>query len=398
MPSRLLSASLALWASVAVTQPTPPGDARLSRMVRRQQLVASLQRDDVEAAAEAVDALLAGGTDPFELALTIQSSLSPRTGRRLHDALGRHGSPGVTEILLSLAAARGDWDAVDSLRAGLAPSARTLSFVGEKAREDRRPEIAAWAYEALRRAGGPWGGEAALPLAEALVELDRVGEAESVLERVLRPGGVSPERAPALVLRARLCLRVGRDEEALEVLRSVPRGRPERAQADVLEALVRFTETGGDSLAAHLERMAARCPDLPEANDAFDFARLGRRLPPEPAGGRLLAGMREELRRRWASAAEQYAAARLASPAELAVPIGIREARCWERAGEWERALKAWAQLSSNHDGGPVVLLGLGDCLRALGKADSALACYEAVLQRFPSSPHASRARARILE
>jgi len=370
--------------------------------VLRQALNTALQHDDVGAAVEAMEALLLRGVEPSNVALSVQSRLSPRTSAALPAALAAGRAPGIPEVLLLLAAGRDDWAAVDSLSGGIVArpfSAAALQSVGAQASEEGNPKAAAWAYERLVAMDGEWARHAAIPLADALMQLGRTEEAAGLLDSVLAARTPDPIRHRASVLRARLFMQQGSDDDALAILDRIPRGRPERADAELLAALIRFAQEGTESLATVLEASARLRPNLPEANDAYDAARLVQQLPTaEGQRKRILESLRLELRGRHASAAEGYRDARREDAWPGAIRIGIREARCWERAGMPDRALEAWHDLEVNGEDGPVVLIGRGDCLAAGGMADSARVCYTAVLERFPASPHAGRARNRLLQ
>jgi tetratricopeptide (TPR) repeat protein len=383
----------------------PPGAALPDPVaigVVRQSLTTALQHDDVEAAAAAVLALLRRGMEPANVAMTTLSSLSPRVSDTLRETLIDSRASGVAEVVMLLAAGSGDWSAVDSLSrsfSGRPVSVATLQTVAGQAEEAGQFPVAAWAYSRLRGVGQMWAEHATLPLVEALIASGRRDEAAVLLDSLM--GGETPPnfRTRAAVLRARILLMQGDETRALDWLDRVPRNAPERAEAELWAALIRFSHHGNDSLARILEAAARLLPGSPAAAAAYGAAQLTACFPSDiRLRQKALHSLQLELREQYEAAADGYREVRKASRETAAVRWGIREARCWERAGRIASALETWASLDSSGDDGAVVLIGTGDCLATIGMPDSARACYMAVLDRFPESAHAGQARSRLLQ
>lgn len=406
MPYRLLARSLivgVLVQAVAAIAEEPASASAFAQMnALRQSLAIALQRDDIETAAAAVEGLLECGVEPSNVAMTARSSISPRAAQALLWALASSRAAGGEEVALLLAAGLGDWGAVDSLaqrRPDRVWSEGTLQMVGAQAEEAGDPRAAAWAYGQLRRRGREWMEHATIPFAKALMEMGKGEQAAAILDSVLAVAAESRTGERARMLRARLLIQEGKDEAALSLLERVPRSRAERTEADLVASLIRFAHDGTESTASELETAARARPDLSEATAAYDLAQLARRLPDDPrVRDRVMEAIRSELMGRHEAAAKGYRTAREGLSTAVGVHLGIREARCWERAGKADIALQTWLALSAEGEDGPLVLLGRGDCLLAQGKSDSAQACYMAVLERFPASPHAARARSRLLQ
>lgn len=406
MRYRSLAVSLAA-AAMAVGDPAaaqtlrqPADHAEIVAL--RSSLNAALQHDDVQSAAFAMKALLERGVDPSNVALSAHTRLSVRAAEALPLALVSTGAPHLGEVLLLLASGRGDWATVDSLTAEPgAPrvSISSLQTVGMQAEEAGYDPAVVWAYGRLRAYGRSWAEHTVIPLADALRRRGATSEAAALLDSLLESGAPELIRHQAVVARARLLASEGSDNEALALLGRIPRGRPERADAELLAALIRFTRAGTDSLAQALESAARLRPGMEEANDAFDVAQLASHLPKEQSlKWRALESLRHEVWGRFGPAAQGYGEVRRAVDTLTGVRWGIREARCLERTGRLAEALRVWHCLDSAVDEGPVVLLGTGDCLTAAGMPDSARVFYMEVLNRFPESPHAARARVRLLQ
>ncbi|MBN1423628.1 tetratricopeptide repeat protein [Candidatus Fermentibacteria bacterium] len=397
----IIAAACALGGAGASQTLRQPAD-HSETIALRSALNAALQHDDMERAAWAMKGLLERGVDPTNVALSAQSRLSPRSAEALPPALVSVDAPHLGEVLLLLASGRRDWARVDSLTALLDIRdlrVSSLQALGMQAEEAGHDPAVVWAYGLLRAHGGSWTELTVIHLAEAMARCGAESEAAALLDSLLASGSPGTLRHQAAVARARLMAGEGKDDDALDLLGQIPRGRPERGEAELLAAMIRFSREGTDSLARALEAAARLRPGMAEANDAYDVAQLASHLPQEPkVRQRALESLRHELRGRFASAAQGYSEVRRATDGDARIRWGIREARCLERAGRLDEALEAWGRLDPAGEEGPVVLLGAGDCLTAAGMPDSARILYMEVLERFPASPHAARARSRLLQ
>jgi tetratricopeptide (TPR) repeat protein len=308
------------------------------------------------------------------------------------------------ELLLLFAVHQGNDVETDSLIGVLdavtTASQPTLSTVAVTARASGKTHVAIWAYAQLRKHHEPARRQIIVPLAECLVSEKRTEEAAALLDSFLEAPGV-PEsyRDQARLIQARLVYRYGEEtQEALGLLRDIE-DRRARTEADLLAAIIRFLESGNDSLAHRLETTARMRPDIKEANDAFDLARLSPYLPTDNSEKEaVLHALRLDIRERWESAARAYLSIVPALKPPLFSHVGIRGARCLERAGEFEKALEVWDQVIDADVDVAVALLGKGDCQTSMGLADSAKAVYMTILRQYPESPHAARARSRLLD
>jgi len=222
-----------------------------------------------------------------------------------------------------------------------------------------------------------------------LMMLDRLGDM-SHLPRIYGD--------QARILRARIHFQRNSIDKSRSLLNSVQSNRTrERAEADLLSALYALVAFDDTTARSRLVSAAGRAPDLVETNEALAFSSLLEKITKDPSRTTVLQAMRYELQELDNDAAGLY----LEAGHELVGATGpillIRAARCLERAGSKDEALRVWNHLVTIEDVRPVALLGLGDCLISHGLADSAARTYTKLLTDFPESPHAARARNRLL-
>jgi len=368
----------------------------------------ALKRDDIVGASDHIIELLTIGKDPYWIFMQVTGAASPRgildLPSVLKDSKTEKSEAAILELLLLFSVARGDSAETESLIRAVDSVARvrlsTLRAVGSKAMSLGEDEIAVWAFSKMRRMKQDPAGESSALLAESLIRLGRHEQAVAILDSLLaaeRSTGVRFDRVR--LARARLFfVGDGNAEDALALLQKVT-GRRERTEADLLAAIIGFLRSGNDSLGNQLAPLARARPDLAEANDAFEISRMLPQLPGEmKIRTEVLHALELEFRERWEDAALAYGKIRTKAGKELGFDLCIRGARCWEKAGRFQQAITLWEEAIEATEEDAVALLGKGDCLAKMGHADSADVVFMRLLHRYPESPHAARARSRLLE
>jgi tetratricopeptide (TPR) repeat protein len=368
----------------------------------------ALARDNVEQAAEQIEELLAMGTAPVTVFHHMRAAATPRGVELLPSLLSHQGSTATEleqrELVLLLYLHAENEAATDSLietwKTEPSASEQTLSAAGATARASGNMPAALWAYEELRRHYGPVQQHIVVPLAECLVYEGRINEAIALLDSLLASQGVPKSlRDQARLLQARLVFQCCEETSTALDLLSAITDRRARTEAELLMSLIRFLTFGSDSAAHRLERAARMRPDIKEANDAFDLARLTPLLPHDRhERDAVLGTLRLDIRQQWESAGHAYLRILPSIDRPLFTSLAIRAARCLEEAGEFEKALEIWNHLTESADDSAIALLGKGDCQAAMGLSDSAKVTYMSVLRQYPESPHAARARSRLLD
>jgi len=275
-----------------------------------------------------------------------------------------------------------------------------LERIGREAMSREDWPIARWAYVSMDEIGQLKDQAGILSLAQVFYH---TGESDKTLIMLDRLGDMA--RLPriygdqARILRARIHFRRNDIEKALSVLTSVRSDRTrEKAEADLLSALYAFVAFDDSTARSELVTAAGRAPYLPETNEALAFSSLLDKIVKDPERTTVLQAMRYELQERDKDAADLYLEAGYKRTDDTGPNLLIRAARCLERAREKDEALHVWYELTANEDVRDIALLGLGDCLSSNGFADSANATYTELLLSFPESPHAARARNRLLK
>ncbi len=397
---------------LAAQQPEPkilPARARTSHLASlKAKLRKVMQQDDMEEGAQMINQLLLEGMDASQIFMTLKRGQERASVMLLVEELERLEQPvsGMEEVLLLLCSTAGDSLGFEEHKCTLAQddglSNATLFTIAQEAFEQQAWDNATWALFRLKERGELLDPRLLLSLAQSLIGLHHHGKAASVLDEILASGHPSGfHRDRASILRARiLFIDEGKDEEALQLLAKVRKSRTrERSEALLLQGLIRYLDHGDESHAERLIGLAGTCPDLDEANDALALARLAPLLPEdEEMRKRILAAQRMELRRRWCDAARAYHAMIPKVVPPLAAHLTLRAARCWEQCGEMTRALAAWMDLGGFEEMAAVALLGQGDCLARMVQPESAAVLYMELLTRYPGSPHAARARSRLLQ
>ncbi len=379
-----------------------PATSLISEMYR------ALRRDDIGDASDRIVELLSLGKDPHWIFVQVTGAANPQSLSSLplvlKESVTEKSETAILELLLLLSVARGDSAETDSLMraadSGEGIRFSTLRTVGSQAITFGEDEIAVWAFSKLREMEGSPSGENSALLAESLIRLGRHKQAVDILDSLLAAGRTSGIRFDrARLARARLFfIEDGKSEDALALLQKVT-GRREKSEADLLAAVIGFLRSGNDSLGNQLAPLARARPDLAEANDAFELSRMLPRLPNETdIRTEVLNALELEFRERWEDAASAYEKIRRKAGKDLESNLCTRGARCWEKAGRFEQAMTLWEEAIETTEEHAVALLGKGDCLSNMGHADSADMVFMELLRRYPESPHAARARSRLLE